>query len=151
MQAILLRREVPSGSISQLIQILEWEGRIQPGQIKRSMLQEKLTAQGYSTRHMRMYAESDVAARRFQQRVSIIGELSLYLDELVIGLTPNLLPLVWWLLPKNGSNQFYPAEYPTFDEAFEPARLLSAHALLEVSCVGECHHPPIASYQRTVA
>lgn len=67
-QAILLRREVPSRSVSQLIQILEWEGRIGPGQIKRSTLQEKLTARGYSTRHMRMYAESGVAARRFQQR-----------------------------------------------------------------------------------
>ena len=30
-QAILLRREVPSRSVSQLIQILEWEGRIAPG------------------------------------------------------------------------------------------------------------------------
>jgi hypothetical protein len=67
-QAILLRREVPSRSVSQLIQILEWEGRIAPGSVKRSTLQERLAARGYSTRHMRMYAESGVAARRFQQR-----------------------------------------------------------------------------------
>nr|WP_218033983.1 helix-turn-helix domain-containing protein [Paenibacillus koleovorans] len=67
-QAILLRREVPGRSVSQLIQILEWEGRIQPGEIKRSTLQEKLAERGYSTRHMRMYAESGIAARRFQQR-----------------------------------------------------------------------------------
>jgi putative transposase len=67
-QAVLLRREVPGRSIAQIIQIMEWEGRIQPGQIKRSTLQEKLTRRGYSTRHMRMYAESGVAARRFQQR-----------------------------------------------------------------------------------
>lgn len=67
-QAILLRREVPSRSVAQLIQILEWEGRIQPGEIKRSTLQERLAQRGYSTRHMRMYAESGVAARRFQQR-----------------------------------------------------------------------------------
>ena len=67
-QAILLRREVPSRSVAQIIQIMEWEGRIAPGQIKRSTLQEKLTARGYSTRHMRMYAESGVAARRFQQK-----------------------------------------------------------------------------------
>lgn len=66
-QAIMLRREVPSRSVAQIIQILEWEGRIQPGQVKRSTLQEKLTARGYSTRHMRMYADSGVAARRFQQ------------------------------------------------------------------------------------
>ncbi len=67
-QAILLRREVPSRSVAQIIQILEWEGHALPGQIKRSTLQEKLTERGYSTRHMRMYAESGVAARRFQHR-----------------------------------------------------------------------------------
>lgn len=67
-QAILLRREVPGRSVAQIIQILEWEGRISPGEIKRSTLQEKLTQRGYSSRHMRMYAESGVAARRFQQR-----------------------------------------------------------------------------------
>lgn len=67
-QAILLRREVPTRSVAQIIQILEWEGHVQPGQIKRSTLQEKLSERGYSTRHMRMYAESGVAARRFQQR-----------------------------------------------------------------------------------
>ncbi|HAX53497.1 MAG TPA: transposase [Ruminococcaceae bacterium] len=67
-QAVLLRREVPSRSVSQIIQILEWEGLAQPGQIKRSTLQEKLAEKGYSTRHMRMYADTGVAARRFQQR-----------------------------------------------------------------------------------
>jgi len=67
-QAILLRREVPGRSVSQIIQILEWEGKVQPGQIKRSTLQEKLVQRGYSTRHMRMYADTGVAARRFQQK-----------------------------------------------------------------------------------
>jgi putative transposase len=33
-QAILLRRQVPGRSIAQIIQILEWEGLVQPGQIK---------------------------------------------------------------------------------------------------------------------
>lgn len=67
-QAILLRREVPGRSIAQIIQILEWEGAIKPGQIKRSTLQEKLAERGYSTRQMRMYAETSIAARRFQRR-----------------------------------------------------------------------------------
>jgi hypothetical protein len=67
-QAILLRREVPSRSVAQIIQILEWEGKIAPGEIKRSTLQEKLANHGYSTRHMRMYSDSGVAARRFQHR-----------------------------------------------------------------------------------
>ena len=67
-QAILLRRQVPGRSIAQIIQILEWEGLAEPGQIKRSTLQEKLAERGYSSRHMRMYADSGVAARRFQKR-----------------------------------------------------------------------------------
>ena len=67
-QAILLRREVPSRSVSQIIQILEWEDKAAPGQLKRSTLQEKLTAKGYSSRQMRMYAGGGTAARRFQRR-----------------------------------------------------------------------------------
>jgi transposase InsO family protein len=67
-QAILLRREVPSRSVSQIIQILEWEEKANPGQLKRSTLQEKLTERGFSSRHMRMYADKGVAARRFQKR-----------------------------------------------------------------------------------
>ena len=66
-QAILLRREVPGRSVAQIIQILEWEGLTQPGQIKRSTLQDKLTQRGYSTRHMQMYAASGTAARRFNK------------------------------------------------------------------------------------
>ncbi|ADG05550.1 Integrase catalytic region [Kyrpidia tusciae DSM 2912] len=67
-QAILLRREVPRRSVAQIIQILEWEGLAQPGQLKRSTLQEKLAQRGYSSRQMRMYADAGVAARRFQRR-----------------------------------------------------------------------------------
>ena len=67
-QAILLRREVPGRSVAQIIQILEWEELVQPGEIKRSTLQDKLSQRGYSARHMQLYAASGVAARRFQQK-----------------------------------------------------------------------------------
>ncbi|WP_139194434.1 helix-turn-helix domain-containing protein, partial [Bacillus sp. MUM 13] len=67
-QAILLRKEVPSRSVAQIIQILEWEGLAESGQIKRSTLQEKLTEKGYSTRQMRLYSQTGAAARRFQKR-----------------------------------------------------------------------------------
>lgn len=67
-QAILLRREAPTRSIAQIIQILEWEGLAKPGQLKRSTLQEKLTERGYSSRQMRLYAQTGIAARRFQKR-----------------------------------------------------------------------------------
>lgn len=67
-QAILLRRQVPGRSVSQIIQILEWEGLVEPGQIKRSTLQEQLAKRGYSSRHMQMYADTGVAARRYQHK-----------------------------------------------------------------------------------
>ncbi|MFD2693759.1 helix-turn-helix domain-containing protein [Sporolactobacillus shoreicorticis] len=52
-EAILLRREAPHRSIRQIIQILEWEGKAEPGEIKRSTLQERMTERGYSSRQMR--------------------------------------------------------------------------------------------------
>lgn len=67
-QAVLLRREVPSRSVSQIIRILEWEGLAAPGQLKRSTLQEKLAEHGYSTRQMKMYAGGGIAARRYQHK-----------------------------------------------------------------------------------
>lgn len=67
-QAILLRKEAPSRSVAQIIQILEWEELAEKGQIKRSTLQEKLTEKGYSSRQMKLYSQSGVAARRFQKR-----------------------------------------------------------------------------------
>lgn len=67
-QAILLRREVPGRSVAQIIQILEWEGLVEPGEIRRSTLQEKLAQKGYSTRHMKIYESSGTATRRFQRK-----------------------------------------------------------------------------------
>jgi transposase InsO family protein len=67
-EAILLRREVPGRSVSQIIQILEWEEKVPRGSLKRSTLQEKLSERGYSSRQMRMYVSGGVAARRFQKR-----------------------------------------------------------------------------------
>jgi len=67
-QAVLLRREIPSRSVAQIIQILEWEGLCGSGEIKRSTLQEKLSERGYSSRQMKMYSGGGIAARRFQQK-----------------------------------------------------------------------------------
>jgi len=67
-QAILLRREVPTRSVAQIIEILEWEELAVAGQLKRSTLQEKLAQSGYSTRQMRLYSTSGTAARRFEQK-----------------------------------------------------------------------------------
>ncbi|SCW73665.1 Helix-turn-helix domain-containing protein [Paenibacillus tianmuensis] len=60
-EAILLRREVPKRSVWQIIQILEWDGKVTPGKLKRSTLQDRLTRRGYSSRQMRMYAGGGTA------------------------------------------------------------------------------------------
>jgi len=67
-EAIMLRREVPSRSIRQIIEILEMEGKVPVGFIKRSTLHDRLQARGYSARQMKMYRESGFAARRYQRK-----------------------------------------------------------------------------------
>jgi len=63
--AIPRRREAPHRSVRPLIQVLEWEGHVAPGALKRSTLPEQLLARGYSARQLRQYAAAGVAARRF--------------------------------------------------------------------------------------
>jgi len=66
-EAIALRREVPKRSINEIIRILEWEGIVQPGTLKRSTLHDQLSYRGYSSRQMRTYATATPTARRFQK------------------------------------------------------------------------------------
>lgn len=67
-EAILLRREVPSRSIQQIIEILEMEGRAPAGFLKRTTLQDKLQERGYSARQMKLYQQGGLAARRFARK-----------------------------------------------------------------------------------
>ena len=64
-EAIKLKLEVPTRSILQIIEILEMEGKVLPGFLKRSTLQDRLREEGYSTAQMKMYQTPGVAARRF--------------------------------------------------------------------------------------
>ena len=66
-EAISLRREVPKRSINDIIKILEWEKVVEPGFLKRSTLQDKLTYRGYSSRQMKTYIDGVTGARRFQK------------------------------------------------------------------------------------
>lgn len=67
-QAVMLRREVPTRSIRQIITILEMEGLVSPGEIKRSTLQDHLMKRGYGARQLCMYHSTGAgAARRFQR------------------------------------------------------------------------------------
>lgn len=67
-QAIILRREVPTRSIRQIIRILEMEDLVRVGEIKRSTLQRALADRGFSSAQMRIYTGKGLAARRFEKR-----------------------------------------------------------------------------------
>jgi len=64
-EAILLRLEVPNRSIPQIIEILEMEGKVPAGFLKRATLQDRLREEGYSRAQMKLYQKPGVAARRF--------------------------------------------------------------------------------------
>ena len=67
-EAVMLRREVPTRSIRQIITILEREGKAKPGEIKRSTLQDHLMKRGYGAKQLQMYHSSGGgAARRFER------------------------------------------------------------------------------------
>lgn len=66
-EAIMLRKELPSRSISTIIQILEMEGKAEPGFLKKSTLQDALTRRGYSASMMKIYQDRGYASQRFQR------------------------------------------------------------------------------------
>lgn len=50
-----------------IIQILELEGKVEPGVLKRSTLQRALAGAGYSTAMMKMYRDNGYGSQRFQR------------------------------------------------------------------------------------
>lgn len=65
-QAIQLKREIPKRSVSQIITILELEGRVAPGLLKRSTLERHLYNAGFGVRQMKMYSDArESSSKRF--------------------------------------------------------------------------------------
>ena len=65
-QAIQLRKEVPSRSVARIILILEMEGWVSPGVLKRSTLQRYLYKAGLGVKQMKRYSEArNATSRRF--------------------------------------------------------------------------------------
>lgn len=64
-EAIRLRREVPSRSVPTIIQILELEGKVEPGKLKRTTLQRALARAGYSFQMMKTYQDHGYGSQRF--------------------------------------------------------------------------------------
>jgi len=132
-EAITLRREVPSRSVRQLIQILEWEEKAKPGEIKRSTLQEKLTERGYSSRQMRMYASSGAATRRFQKR----HRNALWQSDIKFG---PMLPIG----PSGANKQVYLVLF--IDDATRFVLQGQFYDSLEQSIVEDCFRKAVGQY-----
>ena len=67
-KAIDLRRELPSRSIRTIIQILELEGAVKKGFLKRSTLQEAFQRSGFSAAKMQYYSDKGYASHRFTRK-----------------------------------------------------------------------------------
>lgn len=65
-EAIQLKREVPTRSVNTIIRILELEGRVAPGELKRSTMERHLYSKGFGKRHMQMYLDArNSSSKRF--------------------------------------------------------------------------------------
>ena len=133
-EAILLRREVPSRSVSQIIDILESEGLAAPGVLKRSTLQDYFQVRGYSARQMRLYKSVDgKATRRFQHH----NRNDLWQSDLKYGI---YLPI-----GKGGSmKQTYLVVF--LDDATRSVLHAEFYATLDQSIVEDAFHSAIIKW-----
>lgn len=84
-EAIILKREEPRRSVKTIIRILELEGRIAPGTLRRSTLQRHLYKAGFGVRQMQMYMDArKSSSKRFcrDHRMELVQ--ADYSDDLVI-------------------------------------------------------------------
>ena len=86
--AIQLRREVPRRSVEQIILILESEGKVAPGVLKRSTMQRHLFNAGFGASHMDVYSDArKSSSKRFckpHRMMLIQGDIK-YGPKLPIG------------------------------------------------------------------
>ncbi|NJP38650.1 DDE-type integrase/transposase/recombinase [Alkalicoccus luteus] len=132
-QAILLRREVPSRSIASIIQILEWDGLVEKGTVKRSTLQEQLAKRGYSARQMKLYHETSGAVRRFQKR----SRNALWHSDIKYG---PYLPIG----PNGTKKQVYMVAF--LDDATRYPLHVSFYPMLDARCVEEAFRESVRTY-----
>jgi transposase InsO family protein len=87
-EAIVLKREVPSRSVRQIIYILETEGKAEPGVLKRSTVQDHLYAAGFGQKQMKKYNEGQKSSsKRFckPNRMMLVQADIKYGPKLPIG------------------------------------------------------------------
>lgn len=66
-EAVKLKEELPYRSIRRILEILEREGKIKPGEVAASTLSRALRNMGMTTREFRMKKDKGLGSRRFQK------------------------------------------------------------------------------------
>jgi transposase InsO family protein len=67
-EAVKLRQELPSRSVRRIIEILEGEKKVKPGEVSRSSLNRHLIARGYGTAQLRAADKMPQPSSRFQRK-----------------------------------------------------------------------------------
>jgi transposase InsO family protein len=66
-EAVRLRQELPTRSVPRIIEILEGEKKIKPGEVSRSSLNRHLIARGFGATQLRVEANASKPASRFER------------------------------------------------------------------------------------
>ena len=66
-EAVKLKEELPYRSIRRILEILEREGKIKPGEVATSTMSRTLRNMGMTTRNFRMKKDKGLGSRRFQK------------------------------------------------------------------------------------
>jgi len=97
-KAVILRRENPKRSINDIILIMELNGMIEKGGIKRSTLQKRMQEKNFSKKEMMQYVlQPGISAHRFQKnhRMDQIQSDFKYAMYLPIGKNGEMIQLYW--------------------------------------------------------
>lgn len=138
-EAIQLKREVPSRSVAQIILILEMEGRVPPGILKRSTMQRHLYKSGFGKKQMKKYLDArNSSSKRFckPHRMMLVESDIKYGLKLPIG--PNGTKVQTYLVVIIDNHSRYVLEAKWYDHQRE-------------SIVEDCYHRAILKHGKMQA
>lgn len=138
-EAIQLKREVPSRSVAQIILILEMEGLVAPGVLKRSTLQRYLYKNGFGKKQMKKYTEArKSSSKRFckPHRMMLVESDIKYGLKLPIG--PNGTKVQTYLVVIIDNHSRYVLEAKWYDHQRE-------------SVVEDCYHRAILKHGKMLS
>ena len=138
-EAIQLKREVPSRSVAQIILILEMEGHVAPGILKRSTLQRYLYKGGFGKKQIKKYSEArKSSSKRFckPHRMMLTESDIKYGLKLPIG--PNGTKVQTYLVVIIDNHSRYVLEARWYDHQKE-------------SIVEDCYHRAVLKHGKMLA